>query len=147
MGMSLNHCLIVMLAGGCLLFGVSKQGLAQETDTTRITIEQDEEGDAPIQLDQQYNRSVSGGTLTDMGTYNVPSSSQYYKAPFEAQEELDRFMEEYRKEMEKSAYWNFLKAVSPYIRLHLGVRDFNTLDIVGRDNPLFQSYQSNEKRQ
>jgi hypothetical protein len=147
MGISLNNFFIVILTGCCLLFGLSKQGLAQETDTTRITIERDEEKDDPIQLDQQYNRSVSGGALTDMGTYEVPSSSQYYEAPFEAQKELDRFMEEYRKEMKESAYWNFLKAVSPYIRLHLGVRDFNTLDIVGRDNPLFQSYQSDEKRQ
>ncbi|MEL7835003.1 hypothetical protein [Fodinibius sp. Rm-B-1B1-1] len=143
--MSLNHLLIVMLTGGCLLFGISKQGLAQETDTTRITIEQDEETDAPIQLDQQYSRSVSGGALTDMGTYNVPSSTQYYQAPFEAQKELDQFMEEYRKEMEENTYWNFLKAVSPYLRLHLGVRDFNTLDIVGRDNPLWQSYSNDEE--
>lgn len=136
--------LLVFFVGGFLLCAPS-QGLAQETDTSSVTIEQDEESDNSIQLDQQYNRSVSGGSLTEMGTYDVPNSTQYYKAPFEAQEELDRFMEEYREEMEESSYWNFLKAVSPYIRLHLGVRDFNTLDIVGRDNPLWQSYSNNEE--
>lgn len=145
--MSFNRLIILVITGGFLLVFGPVQSLAQETDTTSTTIEQDEEADAPIQLDQQYERSVSGGSLTDMGTYDVPSSSQYYRAPFEAQEELDQFMEEYRKEMEESAYWNFLKAVSPYLRLHWGVRNFNELQIVGRDNPLFQSYQSNEKRQ
>ncbi|PAU95788.1 hypothetical protein CK503_01635 [Aliifodinibius salipaludis] len=133
-----------MLAGGFLLLGVCDRGVAQERDTTSTTIEQDEEDDTSIQLDQQYNRSVSGGALTDMGTYDVPSSKQYYQAPFEAQKELDQFMEEYRKEMEESNYWHFLRAISPYIRLHLGVSDFNQLQIVGRDNPLWQSY-SNDK--
>ncbi|MGM0547042.1 MAG: hypothetical protein ACQEST_10000 [Bacteroidota bacterium] len=135
--------ILIILAGG--LLAAPLQVIAQETDTTSMTIEQEEESDGEIQLDQQYERSVSGGSLTDMGTYNVPSSSQYYQAPFEAQEELDRFMEEYREEMKESNYWNFLKAVSPYIRLHLGVRDFNTLDIVGRDNPLWQSYSNDEE--
>lgn len=135
--------ILIILAGG--LLAAPLQVIAQETDTTSVTIEQEEESDGEIQLDQQYERSVSGGSLTDMGTYNVPSSSQYYQAPFEAQEELDRFMEEYREEMKESNYWNFLKAVSPYIRLHLGVRDFNTLDIVGRDNPLWQSYSNDEE--
>ncbi len=144
--MHLSKFLMVVFVGGWLL-GVPLVGAAQETDTTRISIEQDEEAEAPLQLDQQYSRSVSGGALTDMGTYNVPNSTQYYHAPFEAQNELDRAVEAYRKEMEKNWYWHFLRAVSPYIRLHLGVRDFNSLQIVGRDNPLFQSYQSNEKRQ
>lgn len=145
MGISLNRLVIIILTGSCLLVGVSKQGLAQETDTTRTAIEQEEEADASIQLDQQYNRSVSGGALTDMGTYDVPTSKQYYQAPFEAQKELDQFMEEYRKEMEESNYWHFLRAISPYIRLHLGVSDFNQLQIVGRDNPLWQSYSNNKE--
>lgn len=145
--MSLNHFFIVVLTSGFLLLGVCKQAFSQETDTSGVAIEQGDEANASIQLDQQYSRSVSGGALTDMGTYDIPSSTQYYQAPFEAQKELDEFMEEYRKEMEKNAYWHFLKAISPYIRLHLGVRDFNNLRIVGRDNPLFQSYQNDEKRQ
>lgn len=140
MWMSFNRLIILVITGGFLLVFSPAQSLAQERDTTSTTIEQDEEEDASIQLDQQYNRSVSGGSLTDVGTYDVPSSSQYYRAPFEAQKELDQFMEEYRKEMEESAYWNFLRAVSPYIRLHLGISDFNQLQIVGRDNPLWQSY-------
>lgn len=144
--MHINQLLIVVFVAG-LLLGSPLDGAAQETDTTQISIEQDEEGEALLQLDQQYSRSVSGGALTDMGTYNVPNSTQYYHAPFEAQAELDRAVEAYRKEMEENWYWHFLRAVSPYIRLHLGVRDFNNLQIVGRDNPLFQSYQSNEKRQ
>jgi hypothetical protein len=142
-------CYQLLIVGfvAAVLLGSPLNGIAQETDTTRISIEQDEEAEAPIRLDQQYNRSVSGGALTDMGTYNVPDPTQYYHAPFEAQDELDRAVEAYRKEMEENWYWHFLRAVSPYIRLHLGVRDFNTLQIVGRDNPLFQSYQSDEKRQ
>ncbi|MDZ7659688.1 hypothetical protein [Fodinibius sp.] len=140
-----KRLLIIVVGSGFLLLGVSKQGLSQETDTSSVTIDQDDQSNDPIQLDQRYNRSVSGGALTDMGTYNVPNSTQYYQAPFEAQKELDQFMEEYRKEMEKSAYWHFLRAVSPYIRLHLGVRDFNTLNIVGRDNPLWQSYSNDEE--
>jgi hypothetical protein len=137
--------MIVSMAG--LLLGTPLDAMAQETDTTKISIDQDEEGETSLQLDQQYSRSVSGGALTEMGTYNVPNSTQYYHAPFEAQNELDRAVEAYRKEMEKNWYWHFLRAVSPYIRLHLGVRDFNTLQIVGRDNPLFQSYTNNDKRQ
>ncbi|NIT60153.1 MAG: hypothetical protein GWN00_29245 [Aliifodinibius sp.] len=143
--MHIYQLLITVFVGG-LLLAMPMDSFAQETDTTRISIDQDE-AEAPIQLDQQYSRSVSGGALTDMGTYTVPSSTQYYHAPFEAQDELDRAVEAYRKEMEKNWYWHFLRAVSPYIRLHLGVRDFNSLQIVGRDNPLFQSYQSDEKRQ
>jgi hypothetical protein len=144
--MYFNQFFIVFFVAG-LLLGLPPEATAQETDTTRISIEQEEESEATLQLDRQYSRSVSGGALTDMGTYNVPSSTQYYQAPFEAQDELDRAVEAYRKEMEKNSYWHFLRAVSPYIRLHLGVRDFNSLQIVGRDNPLFQSYQSDEKRQ
>ena len=137
--------LLIMVCVWGFLSATPLQLFAQETDTASVTIEQDEETDRPIQLDQQYNRSVSGGKLTDMGTYTVPNSTQYYQAPFEAQDELDRFVEEYRKEMRKNSYWNFLRAVSPYIRLHLGVSDFNNLEIVGRDNPLFQSYSNDEK--
>lgn len=144
MGMRFYQFLFVAFVGGFLL-GAPLQSVAQETDTSDVTIEQDDESDATIQLDQQYNRSVSGGSLTEMGTYDVPSSTQYYQAPFEAQKELDQFMEEYRKEMKESAYWNFLKAVSPYIRLHLGVRSYNNLDIVGRDNPLWQSHSNDEE--
>lgn len=144
--MHFYQLLMVIFVGGFLL-ATPVDSFAQETDTTRISIEQDDETDTSLQLDQQYSRSVSGGALTDMGTYNVPNPTQYYHAPFEAQNELDRAVEAYRKEMEKNWYWQFLRAVSPYIRLHLGVRDFNTLQIVGRDNPLFQSYQNNEERQ
>jgi hypothetical protein len=146
MEMHFNQLFIAAFVAG-LLLGTPMVVTAQETDTTQVSIEQDEEAEQTLQLDQQYSRSVSGGALTDMGTYDVPNSTQYYHAPFEAQNELDRAVEAYRKEMEKNWYWHFLRAVSPYIRLHLGVRDFNNLQIVGRDNPLFQSYQNNEKRQ
>lgn len=145
--MSLKHLFILIIAGVLVLLGMAKEGFAQETDTSRVTIEQDEETDTPIRLDYQFDRSVSGGTLTEMGTYEVPSPTQYYHAPFEAQKELDQFLEKYREEIENNWYWQFLRATSPFIRLHLGIRDFNELNIVGRDNPLFQSYQSKEKRQ
>lgn len=133
-----------------LLLGFSFTASAQETDTTSIEIEGDQESRS-LDIERNIDRSMSGGSMTDMGTYSMPSKTQYYHAPFEGQESLDRAVEAYRKEMENKLgenwYWQFLKAASPYIRLQLGVSDFETFTPVGRDNPLFQSFQSNEKRQ
>lgn len=132
-----------------LLLGLSFTASAQETDTTSIEIE--EEKPRSLDLDRNLDRSMSGGSMTEMGTYSMPSKTQYYRPPFEGQESLDRAVEAYRKEMEEKLgenwYWQFLKAISPYIRLHLGVSEFNSLQIVDRDNPLFKSYNSKEKRQ
>lgn len=138
---------ILVVLAGVLFVVYPEPAAAQETDTTNVVLDPEDDEEAPIQLDRGYERSVSGGSLTDMGTYQVPGRNQYYIPPFEAQKELDQFMEEYREEMKKNWYWQFLRATSPFIRLHLGVRDFNTLDIVGRDNPLFQSYKNKQKRQ
>lgn len=134
----------------CLLFGVALISVAQETDTTEVEIE-DERESRSLDLEQNFDRSITGGSMTDMGTYSMPSETQYYHAPFEGQESLDRAVEAYFKDMEnklgKNWYWQFLRAVSPYVRLHLGVSEFNSLNFVDRDNPLFKSYKSNQKRQ
>lgn len=132
----------------CCLLGISRNASAQETDTSSVKIEDEQR---TYELNQNFDRSMSGGTMTDMGTYSVPYKTQYYQAPFEGQKSLDRAVEAYRKEMKEKMggnwYWQFLKAVSPYIRLHLGVNDFDMFVPVERDNPLFKSYNNEEKRQ
>lgn len=123
----------------------------QETDTTQIEIKQDQESDRTVNLDQQFDRSATGGILTEMGTYQVPSETQYYQRPFKGQEYLDMAVEAYRKEMEQQVgnnwYWQFLKTVSPYIRLELGAFQTMQMQYVDRDNPLFESYKDDEKKQ
>ncbi len=130
---------------------VTVSASAQETDTTSVIIEDGREAQRDLNFERRFDRSVTGGSMTEMGTYSIPNETQYYHAPFEGQESLDRAVEAYLQEMEnrmgENWYWQFLKAVSPYIKLHLGVSDFNTLQFVDRDNPLFRSYNSDEKRQ
>jgi hypothetical protein len=135
----------------CLFFGISATSFAQETDTTQIEIEEEQEKPRTIELERNFDRPMSSGSMTDMGTYSMPSKTQYYHPPFEGQKSLDRAVEAYFQEMEnklgKNWYWQFLRAVSPYVKLHLGVSEFNSLNIVDRDNPLFKSYNSKHKRQ
>lgn len=122
---------------------------AQEVDTTKIELKKDREGEQTINLNQNYDRSVSAGSMTEMGTYSMPSEKQYYQHPFKGQYYLDMAVEAYREQLREQVgdnwYWSFLKAVSPYIRLEMGA--FQTLEMqyVGRDNPLFQNYKSDEK--
>lgn len=131
--------------------GMANTTSAQEIDTTAIELDTEQEAPESYDIEQQLDRPLSRGSMTDMGTYSIPSKTQYYHAPFKGQESLDKAVDAYFKEMEKKLgenwYWHFLRAVSPYIRLHLGVSEFNSLQIVGRDNPLFESYNSKEKRQ
>lgn len=118
---------------------------AQDTDTTRQELDFEQE-QRNIML---QDRSLSGGIMSEMGTYQVPNETQYYKHSFKGQEYLDEAVEAYRREIENrmgdSWYWQFLKTVSPFIRLELGA--FQTLEMqyVDRDNPLFRSYNSKEK--
>lgn len=117
----------------------------QDTDTTRQELDfEQEERDLNLQ-----NRSTSGGIMTEMGTYQMPSETQYYKRPFKGQEYLDMAVEAYRKEIENRMgegwYWQFLKTVSPFIRLELGAFQTLQMQYVDRDNPLFRSYNSDEK--
>lgn len=133
----------------CLLLLLQLTASAQETDTTKIELEQDQESDRMINLNQQFDRSVSEGIMTEMGTYQMPSEQQYYQHPFKGQEYLDMAVKAYREEMNKRAggnwYWQFLKAVSPYIQLELGAFQTMQLQYVDRTNPLFQSYKDNQK--
>lgn len=117
--------------------------VAQEADTTRQEINLNEERN--INFDQYLDRSITGGMLTEMGTYQVPEETQYYTPPFKGQYYLDLAVEAYRKELEHRIgdnwYWKFLKTISPYInnQFEFGVYYPEDMEFVDRDNPLFQS--------
>lgn len=82
-----------------------------------------------------------------MGTYQVPTEKQYYIPPFKGQYYLDMAVEAYRKELENRIgddwYWQFLKAISPYINNQFQFGFYNMYDIefVDRDHPLLESDQ------
>ena len=123
---------------------------AQEADSTKKEIQSRKSSN--LNLGSDMDRSVSGGKMTNMGSYNVPTETKYYKEPFKGQEYLDLAVEAYRKEVangwQNNWYWQFLKAVSPYINNTFEFGFYNTdIPYVDRDNPLFQSYKSKEKRQ
>jgi hypothetical protein len=135
-----------------LLFALPCFALAQETDTTRQKIDVEERPQQILNLKQQADRSMTGGVMTNMGTYQIPTEGQYYHRPFKGQFYLDKAVEAYRKEIEnrigENWYWQFLRAVSPYVRLELGAFQMEQqLQMVERDNPLFQSFQNDEKKQ
>lgn len=121
--------------------------LGQDQDTTRQDLDFEQE-QRDLNL-QQFDRSMSGGMMTEMGTYQIPSENQYYQPPFMGQKHLDRAVEAYRKEIENRVgegwYWQFLKAVSPFIRLELGAFQTLEMEYPDRDNPLWQSYSNDEE--
>ena len=94
---------------------------------------------------------MSGGMMSDMGTYQMPTEGQYYKRPFKGQYYLDKAVEAYREQLREEVgsnwYWQFLKTVSPYVRMHLGAFQEFEMRYVDRDNPLFQSYSDDNKKQ
>lgn len=120
--------------------------LAQDRDTTRqeLEIEQDRRD---LNLQQYLDRSMSGGMMTEMGTYQVPEETQYYIPPFKGQEYLDMAVEAYRKELEQriGPDWlsQFFRTISPFIHneFEFGVYQIYDLPIVERDHPHFQSDQ------
>lgn len=123
---------------------------AQEVDTTRQEIKPEQE-EQKLNMQSKFDRSMSGGIMSEMGSYEVPSETEYYTPPFKGQEYLDMAVEAYRKELEKSIgpdwMWQFMKTISPYInnQFEFGVYQIYDLPIVERDNPLFQSDSNNEK--
>lgn len=153
--MSKNIIHIIKLWGGLVLvltlFAPTLVS-AQETDTTTQQIERDEQ-QRRIILDRQFDRSMSGGAMTEMGTYNVPDDKQFYKFPFKGQEYLDQAVEAYRENIKNQPgngwYWDVLRAISPFINneFEFGVYGIHDWDPVDRDNPLQKSYNSKEKRQ
>lgn len=120
--------------------------LAQENDSTRQEIRLDDER-REIILRGQFDRSMSGGIMTEMGAYQVPTEKQYYVHPFKGQYYLDLAVEAYRKELENRIgddwYWQFLKAISPYINNQFQFGFYNMYDIefVDRDHPLLEPVQ------
>ncbi|WP_138429227.1 hypothetical protein [Fodinibius saliphilus] len=123
--------------------------MAQETDTTQIKIKEDPNSSRIQMLDQSFDRSISGGSLTQMGTHEVPRKNQYYQAPFKGQIYLDQAVEAYREEIRNKVgdgwFWNFLKSISPYIKLELGAFETMQMEYVDRDNPLWKSYSNDDK--
>lgn len=119
---------------------------AQENDSTRQEIGLDDER-RQIILQGQFDRSMSGGIMTEMGAYQVPTEKQYYTPPFKGQYYLDIAVEAYRKELENQIgdnwYWQFLKAISPYINNQFQFGFYNMYDIefVDRDHPLLEPEQ------
>jgi hypothetical protein len=125
---------------------------AQETDTTKQEIER-ETRERSLDLQRQLDRSMSGGMMTEMGTYSVPDDKQFYKPPFMGQKYLDQAVEAYRKEIRNKIgngwYWDVLRAISPFInnKFEFGVYGIYDWDPIDRDNPLQKSYNNSEKRQ
>jgi hypothetical protein len=124
---------------------------AQETDTTRQEIDINEQRNRLLNIRQQSDRSMSGGQMSDMGTYNVPTEGQYYDRPFMGQFYLDKAVEAYRRETESNInggwFWQFLKTVSPFIRLQMGPLEMPEMEYVDRDNPLWRSYTDDSQKQ
>lgn len=137
----------IKYVGTALLFLWLLPGLCfgQDQDTTRQNLDFEQE-QRDLNL-RQFDRSMSGGMMTEMGTYQIPSENQYYKPPFKGQQYLDQAVEAYRKEIENKVgegrFWQFLKAVSPFIKL--GAFQTLELEYPDRDNPLWQSYSNDEE--
>jgi hypothetical protein len=131
----------------CILLPIV--ALAQETDTTRQELDLDTEV-RQVNTQQQLDRSMSDGTMSSMGTYNVPQEGQYYDHPFMGQKYLDAALKAYREQMKQrsvsSWYTQFFRSVSPFFGIQLGSIEGQPVDIVGRDNPLFQSYKKDERQ-
>jgi hypothetical protein len=123
---------------------------AQETDTTKQKLNLEPEPEREIQR-PQFDRPASGGIMTEIGSYQVPEETQYYDPPFKGQEYLDMAVEAYRKELENQIgnnwFWKFLDTISPFInnQFEFGVYQIYDQPVVGRNNPLFKSYQNDEK--
>lgn len=123
---------------------------AQEVDTTKQELNLEPEPEQLLQQ-PQFDRLGSGGLMTEMGSYQVPEETQYYQPPFKGQEYLDMAVEAYRKELEKRIgnnwFWQLLDTISPYVynQFEFGVYQIYDQPVVDRDNPLFKSYQNDEK--
>lgn len=124
---------------------------AQETDTTRQNLNLQGQQQRTLDLERQSDRSMSGGIMSRMGTYNVPTEGQYYDRPFMGQYYLDKAVEAYRREMRNGInggwFWQFLKTASPFIRLQLGPLNMPDMEYVDRENPLWKSYTDDSKKQ
>lgn len=132
-----------------LLFCAPGLSFAQETDTTRQMLELKRK-QRSLDFPQNTERSMSGGLMTKMGTYNAPTEGQYYHPPFMGQKYLDMAVEAYYKEMEENFggwFWNFLRSVSPYIRVQFAPLEPPKMQFPDRNNPLWESYTDDSKRQ
>ncbi len=133
-----------------LLLSAPGVSFAQETDTTLQKLELEKRKQRSLDLQQNTERSMSGGMMTKMGTYDIPSEGQYYHPPFMGQKYLDKAVEAYREELEEMGggwFWNFLRSVSPYVRVQFAPLDGPAMQFPDRDNPLWKSYTDDSKKQ
>src|SRR5699024_11869111 len=71
-----------------LLMLVPALAIAQEKDTTRKELNTKPQK-TPVNLQPRMDRELSGGAMTEMGSYNVPEETEYYTTPFNGKEYLD----------------------------------------------------------
>lgn len=145
-----STCTLSLLFSCGLLFLLPLCASGQETDTTAIEIESNRDTPRTLNLNSQLDRPATGGLMSEMGTHEIPRDKQYYQHPFKGQEYLDMAVEAYREEMGNQVgdqwYWQFLQAVSPYIKLHMEVFETMQMQYVDRDHPFFQSYGNGDKK-
>lgn len=146
---NLFHIKLFVLALG-VFFVIPALTMAQETDTTRKSIEMEERQEL-LRLKYRLDRSASEGMLSESGVHEVPEPTEYYTPPFKGQEYLDMAVEAYRKELEDRIgpdwMYQFFRAIAPFVnnRFEFGVYQIYDMPVVDRDNPLFQSNDSKEK--
>lgn len=146
-----NNCIKICGAILALAVFLPALALAQETDTTRQSVELEKRKQA-LKLKYQLDRAASEGMLTESGVHAVPEPTTYYSPPFKGQEYLDKAVEAYRRELEERMgpdwLYNFFRAVSPFVnnKFEFGVYQMYDLPVVDRENPLFQSNNSKDER-
>lgn len=133
-----------------LLWAVTSLVYAQQADSTRRTFFLNPQSGSTINQPHS-ERSMGTLSLPQSGVYEMPEETQYYTPPFKGQYYLDLAVEAYREEQRDKLGLNwlfgFLNAIAPYVnnQFQFGVYQINDMPIVGRDNPLFQSYKSREE--
>lgn len=138
-----------------LLLGIaatkSNAQQADSTDSPRRTFFFKSEPDR-YRFNLHTERSFQSYSFPQSGIYEVPEQTQYYVPEFKGQYYLDLAVEAYREELKEKPGLNwlfqFMNYIAPFVnnRFEFGVYQIYDMPIVGRENPLFRSYQNDEKR-
>ncbi len=138
-----------------LLLGITaattKAQQADSTDSPRRTFFFKSEQDR-YRFNLHSERSFQSYSFPESGIYAVPEQTQYYVPEFKGQYYLDLAVEAYREEQRDKLGLNwlfqFMNYISPFVnnRFEFGVYQIYDMPIVGRENPLFQSYKNDEER-
>lgn len=130
----------------------SQSVFAQQADSTKRTFFLRPESKS-LNYSPHSERSIGSYSLPQSGVFEMPEETQYYIPAFKGQYYLDLAVEAYREEQKDKLGLNwlfkFLNAISPYVnnRFEFGVYRINDMPVVERENPLFKSHNSSEKRQ